>query len=301
MQFLFHAAESPEHEDTAVAPPTMDSLATTPVTSTWEVPSSPNPTPPPSWPPASTESEAPQQSVLKVTAPPFVSRNSAVCATKPSTKDAKGKNKKLKNNTANDHESIELEYAKYEVNVTQAKLRTLETTNRDLKFRNSILESRVEELEKKQKQDIYERYFPRAEDAGQSRPSPLHSHCAGSTDSQPPPQHCHCPGPSHLVLSCCSCPHAGRQRQCWGQSTQQNVPEKSVQDIVNQMNEIKLVTAELKSKLDTIFVKIKTPVNVDTNSDNDSGNHAEDEAVPVHEISETSIDHAIHDVSDDLN
>ena len=55
---------------------------------------------------------------------------------------------------------LALEYAKYEVNVTQTKLRELETKNKDLCFKNSILEARVADLETKQKQNIYDKYFP---------------------------------------------------------------------------------------------------------------------------------------------
>ena len=81
-----------------------------------------------------------------------------------------------------------------------------------------------------------------------------------------------------------------------------------MQDIVIQMGEIKIVTADLKSKLDTIFVNLKTPVNVDnppTKADSvhhkDSSIPAEDVIVPEQETSEISIDDAIHDMSDDLN
>jgi hypothetical protein len=92
------------------------------------------------------------------------------------------------------------------------------------------------------------------------------------------------------------------------QSNQENASEKAVQDIVNQMGEIKIVTADLKSKLYTIFDKLKTPVNVDNPNPkadsvhlNDGSISAEDVVVSERETSEISIDDAIHDMSDDLN
>ena len=187
-------------------------------------------------------------SSLNASAPPFVSTYNNHCsAPKTSGTENKAKNKKPKNGAATDHESLELEYAKYAVNVTQAKLRTLESTNREIKFRNSILQSRVQELENKQKQDIYERYFPRSDDVTNSKPKHSQSH----------PHSCFW-GSSHLVLSCCSSSSAGGHSQPYEQPPQQYVTEQIVCDIVSQMGEIKTATADLKCKFDTILDKLDT-------------------------------------------
>lgn len=270
----------------------------TPVTSTWEVPSSPNSTSSPSQPSSGESLEAEgsssgncSQPALNPTAAPFTSSNANVgSATIPKGKDSKAKNKKSKNVTAIDNESLELEYAKYEVNVTQAKLRTLESTNRDLKFRNNILESRIQELEKKQKQDIYDRYFPRSDDVTSSPATYPHRHCSCS---------------SHLVLPCCSCSHAGGQSKPYEQPPQ-NVSEQVVRDLVNQMGDIKIVAADLKCKMDIIFDKLKIPEQLGNSTNQVDPVHQkvgsfEEVVINEQETSKISIDDAIHDLSDDLN
>ena len=77
---------------------------------------------------------------LDPSAPPFESRSS-----QPSTANqptAKNK-KKTKQAPATDQQGLDLEYARYEVNTTKAKLRDQENTINDLKFRNGILQSRI--------------------------------------------------------------------------------------------------------------------------------------------------------------
>ena len=101
---------------------------------------------------------------LNPAAAPFVSVVTSQGSSLPGTsgaettkRAAKGKSKKA---PAQNEGGLALEYAKYEVNVTQTKLRELEIKNKDLGFKNSILEARVADLETKQKQNIYDRYFP---------------------------------------------------------------------------------------------------------------------------------------------
>ena len=89
--------------------------------------------------------------------PPFISNPSIeTVSSQPKGKgQGKGRGKgKAKSDKTSDE--LALEYSKYEVNITQAKIRDQEATIKDLRFMNGILEARVADLEKKQKQDIYE-------------------------------------------------------------------------------------------------------------------------------------------------
>ena len=73
-----------------------------------------------------------------------LSRGSKVC--RPKSKDPQFRFKssyvEVKNKTK-PNSALTLEYAKYEVNITQTKLREQEVTIKDLRFKNSLLESRV--------------------------------------------------------------------------------------------------------------------------------------------------------------
>ena len=72
----------------------------------------------------------------------------------------RGKVKGKTNQTSK--EEVALEFAKIEVKTVQAKLKMLETRNKDLEFQNSILLERVFALEKVEKEAIYDKYFPKA-------------------------------------------------------------------------------------------------------------------------------------------
>ena len=283
--------------------------AMSPVTTTWVVPSSPNnssPTPfndPESVyqarPSTSTNNLA--QSLLDPNTPEFVSRNanpetgisgiSGKDTSGNTGKVIKSKNKSSKGKQSNNSgESIELEYAKYETNVTLTKLKALETTNRDLKFRNSILESRVEELETRQKREIYDRYFPKTvpEESPQPQPRP------------------HCNASSHLILSGCSCSTSGCTQKSGNnmQDTQSSLAD-IVKENVKQTNELKENVAALEKKLDNFTNSLHSKKSeVSTASlRNDLDNREEIEGEEnAGNTSQNSIDEEIQDVSfDDLN
>ena len=57
-------------------------------------------------------------------------------------------------------QNLDLEYTKAELNTAQASIIVLESTIRDLRFKNSILEDRVKQLDNQKKTQIFDRYFP---------------------------------------------------------------------------------------------------------------------------------------------
>ena len=123
---------------------------------------------------------------LNPSAPPFVSNNVA------NVKQTKNNGRGSKNKAAPD---LALEYAQYTANVSKAKIREQEITIKDLRFKNEILEARVVELEKKQKEDIYNKYFPLPGSAPTPQPSGTHHEqghgLVGCNHGAP-----------HLILSC---------------------------------------------------------------------------------------------------
>ena len=139
-----------------------------------------------------------------------------------------GKGKKGKGAPAQD---LSLEYAQYQVNVTQAKIREQEITIKDLKFKNEILEARVAELEKKQKDDIYNKYF-----------NSKGSSSAENSDPQHRPDSCH-HSTTHLVLPCCN----QRQRCCTPP-----VPEPLLTEQTRRLCQLESDIAALKNQVDLL-------------------------------------------------
>ena len=148
----------------------------------------------------------------------------------------KGKTKANKGNKASNKTSaeIELEFSKYQNNITQAKIRDQEVTIKDLKFRNNILESRVADLEGKQKQDSYDRYFPHPKDAKTSQESVRHeanSCCSGSHRAP-------------LVISWCSGHHSvegpGKDNK------------NDFQEIVKKFDDLKADLHNVKNRVDIL-------------------------------------------------
>ena len=104
-------------------------------------------------------------------------------------------------------------------------------TIKDLKFRNNILESRLADLEGKQKQDIYDRYFPHPKDAHTSQEPVRHegnSCCSGSHRAP-------------LVISCCSGHHSR---------------EGTGKENMNDFQEIAKKFDDLKADLNTVRKKV---------------------------------------------
>ena len=78
---------------------------------------------------------------------------------KTTSKDNSRKMKGMNVNTTNQRDA-ELEFARYEVNTAQTRICSQETTINDLKFHNELLERRLEDLEKRQKDNVFNAYFP---------------------------------------------------------------------------------------------------------------------------------------------
>ena len=174
-----------------------------------------------------------QDSTLDPTVPPFVSFS------QPVNREASKTKRKSKAAPATDKLSIELEYAKYEVNITKAKLRDQENTIKDLKFRNGILEDRIQSLETIQKQQTFEKYFPSATD-----PNP------SSSSSRPPP-----PPPSASQPTKCCCRSSSAPLCCMAQHCQlshgPNLSQTAETRFANLTNQVeRLVTDLAKIKCD---------------------------------------------------
>ena len=102
---------------------------------------------------------------------------------------------KSKSGVGTTKEDIAQEYSKIEVNTIRAKLKVLETKNKDLEFQNSLLLERLAVFEKAEKEAIYDKYFPKPDTL--PRPAP------GRDDFHHPQAVSHCPH-----TQCCY------QRQC---------------------------------------------------------------------------------------
>ena len=120
-----------------------------------------------------------------------------------------------------------MEYTKYQVNISQAKIRDQEATIKDLRFRNNILESRVADLEKKQKDNIYDKYFP--SESTSAQPSTRNN--TGSCCSATP----------HILLSCCH-----------NNPTQGAVHTSSTEDVTEKLDDLKRDLDGLKCRFDMV-------------------------------------------------
>ena len=110
----------------------------------------------------STRAPVTSHALLNPNVAPFVTEASTnETGTKDNNKGRKIARGKAKGKTNKSSEEFNADFAKYETNVLQTKLREQKLTIKDLRFKNKLLELRVEDLERKQKQDLYEKYFPK--------------------------------------------------------------------------------------------------------------------------------------------
>ena len=72
-----------------------------------------------------------------------------------------GKAKSKQSNIATTKDGIALEYSRIEVNTIKARIKALETKNKDLEYQNSLLLERLSILDKAEKDFIYDKYFPK--------------------------------------------------------------------------------------------------------------------------------------------
>ena len=103
----------------------------------------------------STSTITPVIRVLDPTLPPYTP------LPRPSTERLPKGKTKPKSAVATSKEDIALEFSKIEVNTIRARLKVLETKNKDLEFQNSLLLERVAVYERAEKEAIYEKYFPK--------------------------------------------------------------------------------------------------------------------------------------------
>ena len=150
----------------------------------------------------------------------------------PSTKEKPNKSKsKAKPTLATTKDTIDLEFARVEINTIRTKLREQETEIKDIKFQNSILLERVSIFEKTKKQAIYERYFPQASDATAG---------TNSSHEQPPPL------PSGPTSHCCHLQHC-----CTGAQLQKSSPANcpaadKIDTLLKNIDDLKMNVANIK-------------------------------------------------------
>ena len=150
---------------------------------------------------------------------PFVSGLPDTSA--PVSSAAKGKVGKSSGRNTKKGGNLDLETAHYEVNVTKAKLCEQEVTIKDLRFKNKLLETRVADLEAKQKENIYNKYFPR--ETSNTSPEPIPNFPS-----------------NHIVFSCC------RSHQ----SSTSKVFNSDGADIMEKIDAIKEDIKNLKYRMD---------------------------------------------------
>ena len=247
--------------------------------------------------------------------------NTVTLNTDKGKKTGRGKAQNKSNKPGDDFNA---DFAKYETNVLQAKLREQELTIKDLRFKNNLLESRVEDLEKKQKQDIYEKYFPKPDAPTDTRDTINNTEHTGC-----------CSRMSQPVSSCCRTQYHPCHNQPMISCRATAAPDNAVMDIAKKIDELKKNIEDLKCKMDiTIDVSIpqkirdtfnqyiggpslspetsstKTPTTTNTagpslnkaqdNVEDKSGDAADPLPNPSN-VSNTTIDDAMSDISFDLN
>ena len=161
-------------------------------------------------------------STLDPMATPFF----GITSSEDNTTAAQGKGKcKCKNKPNKTNDDLALEYSKYQINVSQTKIREQEDTIKDLRFRNGILEARLVELEKKLKNDIYEKYFPSSTtDSNKTSQEAYNTHHVNTCPTATP----------HVVFPCCST------------HTRQDTPHSS------SLTEVTKRLDDLKQDIDTL-------------------------------------------------
>ena len=174
---------------------------------------------------------------------------------------------KTKSVTATTKEDIALEFSKVEINTVRARLKMLETKNKDLEFQNKLLLERVAILEKAEKENIYEKYFPMpgSKSGKEENPSASISHC----------NHHH---------SCCSrvyccqstSDHPGNPNQ------NQEKPAAITVDVFQKsINELQVNLEDLNLR----FNKIESLLRL-SNKDTEAGHHGRDNTNSVGSVME---------------
>ena len=142
-------------------------------------------------------------------------------------------------------QNLSLEFARIELNTAQAANVVLETTVKDLRFRNGLLEDRVKQLEAKKKDDIFERYFPSSSSTS-GHPLPQTQNCPAQPDRH---QHC-CQRSSHCFPLTCNMVRC--LTPCNSLNTDNSFPAQlnaAIEDLKAAFNVLKADMDEIKTKL----------------------------------------------------
>ena len=168
----------------------------------------------------------------------------------PSTsglQNKKGKgNQKLKPGTSTTKDDIALEFSKVEVNTVRARLKVLETKNKDLEFQNNLLFERIAIFEKTEKESIYEKYFPMPGSKSVKEQNP-----PAYTAS---PSHCQEQHYCGRRVYCCQTAHHHHDSP----SSHHVIPADNTHDLLlKRISELQVNLEELKARFNSIESLIK--------------------------------------------
>ena len=204
--------------------------------------------------PASTINYSALTRTLDPTIPPFTPLPG------PSTERPTRGKAKSKSGVSTTKEDIAQEYSKIEVNTIRARLKLIETKNKDLEFQISLLLERLAVFEKAEKEAIYEKYFPTPD-----------------TIPKPPSDRVACPHPQPVS----HCPHSQccYQRQCCQSISRQNqtTPSKApptteiLDTIQKSIDQVKSDLSALNDK----FHRRDTPAHVQAQPGGESEQYSE--------------------------
>ena len=195
-----------------------------------------------------------------------------------------GKAKSKQSNIATTKDAIALEYSRIEVNTIKARIKALETKNKDLEYQNTLLLERLSVLDKAEKDYIYDKYFP--------KPGVTPSDTNPTNLSSSKYHHSHCCGQRY---HCCQEVSRPQYEVPLHQGETLSTLEKSLEDIKADLAVLKAKFANLDvpcpaSSFQGDTVKLtaqESPANNDISSDDsvvtvdDNVGDIEDEAVPL--------------------
>ena len=249
--------------------------------------------PPPSGP-TSTTTVPTNTTILNPSCSPFQPHPST---SGTQNRGEKGKSKP-KPGTPTTKEDVALEFSKVEINTVRARLKVLETKNKDLEFQNKLLLERIAILEKAEKENIYEKYFPLPGSQSVKEQNPPASAASPS----------HCPWHHSCCrrVYCCQTAHDHHDNP----SRSQDTPAASTNDLIlKRISEIQINVEELNIRLNNIesLNKLSNKKHgTDKHGKEDIDNvESENEVIPVEEnqISDDSIvtvDENVEDLSDSV-
>ena len=204
----------------------------------------------------------------------------------------KGKKKTNKPLPPTDQLSFELEFKKIELNSAKTMIQELETTIKNLKQTNFVLEERVKLLESSKKKGIHDQYFPPTS----------HNHNVGSSESIPQPTRTACSCHIHSQ-SCSSCPCLPRA------SCPHVAPSPETNALIKKIEFLSIEIKEIKTKL-SVLIPVSGNDEGDkpakhsadaTNTSRQPSNLSSGTSSPAPEPSNTSPDDSVNTIDEEVS